>query len=49
MDLNAKTEPKSPSAHYGHADVHADARGIAYAIFIELRKDGLMNNCAKLF
>ena len=53
MDLNAKTELKSPSApdmHADeHADAHADAMGISLAIIIKLRKGALMNNCAKLF
>ena len=60
MDLNAKTEPKSPSAPGVHADAradhadaradaHEDARGIALAIIVKLRKGAIMNNCAKLF
>ena len=40
MDLNAKTEPKSKSAHDEgadvHGDAHADAKGIEEAIIVNL-------------
>ena len=52
MDLNIKTEPKSPSDPDEHADLHvdeqADARGLALAIIVKLCKGALMNKCAKL-
>ena len=48
---NTKIEPKSPSTPDVHADVHtlANARGIAQASIVKLRKGTLMNNYAKLF
>ena len=49
MDLNAKTERKSTSATDVHVHAHVDARGIALAIIVKLRKGMLMNNWAKLF